>query len=252
MLFLAKLLPIFVLPLGWVVILLVIGLVLRRWGPVLAALVLLYLCSMPYVGGRLFRLLETRYPEIALDSVEKADAIVSLGGIMGPPSTEGCGGCLTNVGEANERLEAGIELWQRKKAPYLVFTGGRIPWARQAEVEGAALKRLAEARGVPADRIVVTGEVGNTDDEAHAVAAVMRARGWSKIILVTSAWHMPRAARLFRKAAVDFIPFPVDYQTNVRAPLTLLDFLPRAEALAKTESAMRELYGIGFYAFWRR
>jgi uncharacterized SAM-binding protein YcdF (DUF218 family) len=118
---------------------------------------------------------------------------------------------LANVGEAGERLEAGITLMQKKKAPWLVFTGGRIPWSNQPEVEGAISRRAAIARGIPDEQIIITREVGNTADEARAVAALMRERGWRKIILVTSAWHMPRAARLFRKAGVDFIPFPVDF-----------------------------------------
>jgi uncharacterized SAM-binding protein YcdF (DUF218 family) len=247
MLFLAKLLPVFVLPLGLVVALLLIGLVRRRRGPALAALVLLYLSSTGYVGNGLFQLLETRYPQLSLDGVGQADAIVPLGGMLGPARPPGCASCLANLNEANERLEAGIELWRRGKAPYLVFTGGRVPWARQAEPEGVAVARLAQARGVPSDRILVTGEVGNTDDEAHALAALMRARDWHRIILVTSAWHMPRAARLFRRVGVGFIPFPVDYQVDPGVPLTILDFLPRAEALVKTEQALRELYGMAYY-----
>jgi uncharacterized SAM-binding protein YcdF (DUF218 family) len=252
MLFLAKLLPIFVLPLGWVVALLLFGLLGRRWGPVLAALVVLYLASLPYTGSRLIRVLETRYPQLALDQVSKADAIVPLGGILGPPRPPGCSACVVNLGEANERLEAGIDLWREHKAPYLVFTGGRIPWARDAQPEGEMLAQLALARGVPRDRILLTGEVGNTDDEAHAVAGLMRARGLTRIILVTSAWHMPRAARLFRRAGVSFIPFPVDYQVDPDAVLTILDFLPRADGLSKTEQALRELYGMAYYGLVRR
>jgi uncharacterized SAM-binding protein YcdF (DUF218 family) len=245
MLFLNKLLPIFVLPLGWVVMLLLIALIRKRRWPLIAALVALYLSSMPLVGNRLARGLESRYPGLAIDQVENADAIVPLGGIFGPPAADGF---LPNVGEAGERLEAGITLWQRKKAAWLVFTGGRTPWAKQAEVEGAAAKRVAIARGIPAEHILVTREVGNTSDEAQAVEGLMRERGWRKIILVTSAGHMPRAARLFRKAGVDFIPFPVDFQIDPDSPLTLLDFLPRAEGLQKTETALREWYGIFFYA----
>lgn len=249
MLFLNKLLPIFVLPLAWVFALALVGFFRRKWRPVIAALVVLYVCSMPFTGNRLIHALESGYPQVPLDDVEKADAIVPLGGIFGPPTPRGCRTCLPNLAEASERLEAGIALWQRKKAPCLVFTGGRIPWGPpEREVEGAASKRAAVARGVPDDRILVTGEVGNTDDEAHAVARMMRQRGWTKIILVTSAWHMPRAARLFRKAGVDFVPFPVDYQTDTGAPLTILDFLPRGDGLSRTEQVVRELYGLGFYA----
>jgi uncharacterized SAM-binding protein YcdF (DUF218 family) len=243
-LFLNKLLPIFVLPLGWVVALLIFALVRKRRWPVIVALAVLYVCSMTAVGNRLTRWLESSYSPVALDQVEKADAIVSLGGIFGPAAPAGT---LPNIGEAGERLEAGIQLWGKKKAPWLVFTGGRIPWARQAEVEGAVSARAAIARGIPPEAILVTGEVGNTVDEARAVANLMRERGWKKIILVTSAWHMPRAARSFRRAGVDFAAFPVDYQVDPNGPLTLLDFLPRAEGLRQTEAALRECYGAAFY-----
>ena len=249
MLYLNKLLPIFVLPLGWVVLLLLIAIVRKKRWPLFAALAVLYLCSMPVVGNRLTYWLESRYPTLAMDQVENVDAIVPLGGIFGPPVAEGY---LPNVGEAGERLEAGIALWQKKKAAWLVFTGGRLPWSSQVEVEGAVSKRAAIARGIPAEQILVTREVGNTIDEAHAVLDLMHERGWRKIILVTSAWHMPRAARLFRKVGIDFVPFPVDFQINPKGSLTLLDFLPRAEGLQKTETAIREWYGIMFYALTGR
>jgi uncharacterized SAM-binding protein YcdF (DUF218 family) len=243
-LFWNKLLPMFVLPLGWVVGLMLYGILRKRRRPLVIALVLLWVSSMSAIGNSLFRWLESRYPSQAVTEVEPADAIVPLGGIFGPAPLPGR---VLNVGEAGERVDAGVALWQAHKAPWLVFTGGRTPWAIQAEVEGAVSARVAIARGVPADKVVVTREVGNTSDEAKAVADLMRERGWKKIILVTSAWHMPRAARQFRKAGIDFIPFPVDYQLTPRQPLTLLDLLPRADGLRTTEMALRELYGIAFY-----
>jgi uncharacterized SAM-binding protein YcdF (DUF218 family) len=247
MLFFNKLLPIFVLPLGWVVALLLYGIVRRRRRPVIAALVVLYVCSMPLVGDGLFHWLESAYPPLAITDVEKADAIVPLGGIFGPAAPPGK---LANVGEAGERLEAGIQLWQKRRAPWLVFTGARMPWSKAAEVEGAASARAAIARGIPAEKVLLTREVGNTAAEARAVADLMRERGWRKIILVTSAWHMRRAARQFRKAGVDFIPFPVDYRIDPQGRVSLLDLLPRAEGLSLTETALREAYGIAFYAIF--
>jgi uncharacterized SAM-binding protein YcdF (DUF218 family) len=240
------------LPLGWVFAFLAIALVRKKRWPLIVALAVLYVSSLPVVAGSLMHALESGYPQLSLDRVEKADAVVVLSGMFGPDSAPGCQSCLPNLGDANERLEGGIQLWQRHKGTYLVFTGGRIPWDQQTEVEGAAAKRVAESRGVPADKILITTEVGNTEDESRAVAAMMRARGWSKIILVTSSWHMPRAARLFRKAGVDFVPFPVDFQTDAHSRLTLLDFLPTARALERVEQVLRELYGIAFYAVMRR
>jgi uncharacterized SAM-binding protein YcdF (DUF218 family) len=248
MLFLAKLLPVFVLPLGVVMALVLVGLLRRTRWPVALALVLLYVSSMPVVGRTLIGRLERKYPAVPVDRVQHADAIVPLSGIFGPAAPAGSDGYVPNMGEASERLEAGIALWQKKKAEWLVFTGGRIPWSGQTELEGEASKRAAIARGVSADHILVTSEVGNTADEARAVRDLMRARGWSTIILATSAWHMPRAARLFQKAGVHFVPFPVDYRVDPNERLTLLDFLPRAEALQKTEYALREWYGVLYYA----
>jgi len=248
-LILNKVLPIFMLPLGWVMALLIYGIVRRRRRPLVVALVVLYVCSMPLVGGRLFHWLESAYPLQTLDGVEKADAIVPLGGIFGPPAPAGA---MLNVADSGDRLEAGIELMKRGKAPWLVFTGGRMPWSKRKEVEGATSARVAVARGIPADRILVTREVGNTADEARAVADLMRERGWRKIILITSAWHLRRAARQFREAGVDFVPFPVDYQIGGSGAPTVLEFLPQAGGLSMTETAVRELYGIAFYAIFAR
>lgn len=249
MLFLNKLLPIFVLPLGWVFLLAIFGIVRRKRWPLVTALVVLYVSSMPLVSNGLIGGIESRNPPVPLAAAGPADAIVPLGGIFGPPVADGY---LANVASSGDRLEAGIVLWQLHQADWLVFTGGRIPWEGRTEVEGAISRRAAIARGVPADRVLVTGEIGNTRDEALAIAAIMKERGWKKIILVTSAWHMPRAAHLFRKAGVDIVPFPVDFRHDGQRKVTLLDFLPNAGALADTELAVREWYGLAFYALTGR
>jgi len=129
----------------------------------------------------------------------------------------------------------------------LVFTGGRIPWEDRARLEGEDSRDVAIARGIPANRIVVTREVGNTADETWAVADLMRERKWKRVILITTGWHMPRAAGLLQKAGVPITPFPVDFRRSMR-PVTLLDFLPKGEAL---ETALREIYGNLFYRLFR-
>ena len=131
MLYLNKLLPIFVLPLGWVVLLLLIAILRKKRWPLIAGLAVLYLCSMPVVGNRLTYWLESSYPTLAIDQVENADAIVPLGGIFGLPVADGF---LPNVGEGGERLEAGIVLWQKKKAAWLASS--RTPRSRSVVQPG--------------------------------------------------------------------------------------------------------------------
>lgn len=244
-----KLLPLFVLPTG--VVLLLVGYSIwrrRRW-PAAVAFTVLYLCSMRVTAHFIIGRLEGWYPPVAIAEAGKADAIVVLSGIFGPPSHEGH---VPNLGETVERLEGGIALWKSGVAPWLVFTGARLPWTPSAEVEGMKSGRLAVERGVTLDRILVTDVVANTADEASAVALLAMQRGWKRVVLVTTAWHMPRAARLFRKAGVEFEAFPVDYQVGPDVQWHWLDFLPTADALRFTETGLRELYGLGFYALTGR
>jgi uncharacterized SAM-binding protein YcdF (DUF218 family) len=92
--------------------------------------------------------------------------------------------------------------------------------------------------------------VGNTADEARAVADLMRDKKWKRIILITTGWHMPRAAWLFRRAGIECTVFPVDFRRKPD-PITLINFLPKGEALEDTETALREAYGNVFYRVFR-
>jgi len=245
MLLLNKILPFFFLPIGLVMMLLIYAvLAAKRW-PVCLALLILYFASIPLVGDRSIGWLESRYPAVAITQVESADAIVVLGGIFGPPVADGM---LPNLSESVERLEAGIVLMQAGKASQLVFTGGRWPWENRARLEGEDSKTQAILRGVPAEKILVTREVGNTADESRAVSELMQKHRWRRIILVTTAWHMPRAVRLFKRAGVDCVIFPVDFRRDVQRRMAVLDFVPSADALHNTETALRECYGSAFYA----
>ena len=248
MLFLNKLLPVFVLPLGLVILLVIFAVWRKKRWPAVVAIGLLYVSSLPFTGQRLIGWLESQYPAVPPAQVEPADAVVVLGGIFGPPAAPGL---LPNFAESGERLEAGIVLAQAGKAPWLVFTGGRISWEGRIKVEGVDSRAQAITRGVPAEKIIVTREVGNTADEARAVADLMKERHWRRIILVTSGWHMPRSARLFQQAGVDCSIFPVDFRRDRTRRLTLLDFLPKADALQETETALRECYGNLFYRLFR-
>ena len=248
MLFLNKLLPIFALPLGVVFLLLLLALLRRKRWPAFLAAAVLYGSSIPAVGNRLIGWLETRHPAVAIAQAGKADAIVVLGGIFGPQVKPGY---LANVAESGERLEAGIVLHQAGAAPWLLFTGGRIPWEGRDKVEGEDSRAAAIARGVPAEKILITREVGNTADEAQAVRELLRTCGLKRVILVTTGWHMPRAAWLFRRAGIDCMIFPVDFRRDPARHTTLLDFLPAAGALQETETALREIYGNLFYRLFR-
>ncbi len=249
LLFLHKLLPVIALPLGFCIALILFALLFKkRWLAVVAVLIL-YLSSVPIVGDSLLKPLEDRFPRLEVADAPPVDAIVVLSGMLHKSRSNS--GTL-EWSEAVDRFEQGIALMKAGKAPLLIFTGGRLPWSNQQITEGQELQGAALARGIPASSIIVTGEVGNTADEAKAVRKIAEERKLQRIILVTTSWHMPRAEYLFRTRGVPVLPFPTDYSTRYNEPFTVLDFLPQADALRNTETALRETYGRLYYHFFER
>jgi len=248
-LFLHKLLPIIALPLGFCITLILLALILKkRWLAVVAVIILL-ISSLPIVGDSLLKTLEDCFPKLEIQACPPADAIVVLSGIL-HKSRSKTGG--VEWAEGVDRFEQGILLMKAGKAPLLIFTGGRLPWGNQQLTEGQELRNAALAREIPAASILVTDEVGNTADEAKAIRKIAEERKLKRIILVTTAWHMPRAEYLFRTRGVPVTPFPADYYTRYDEPVTLLDFLPQAGALGNTEVTLRESYGRLYYRFFER
>lgn len=153
-----------------------------------------------------------------------------------------------------DRFWGGIELYRAEKSPWLLFTGGWVPWQPELAPEGEVLRVWARSQGIPDSAIQVTSKVTNTAEEAAAVAALLpklRPLDSAKpnsIMLVTSAFHMPRAQRLFEQAGLEVLPYPVDFKVSARDTFTAMDLLPSAGAWQRTEMAWRELLGRALYA----
>jgi uncharacterized SAM-binding protein YcdF (DUF218 family) len=89
----------------------------------------------------------------------------------------------------------------------------------------------------------------NTYENALFTARLLRERGWRRILLVTSASHMPRAVLLFRHQELQVVPASTDVQV-VRRPFALVRLMPDVEALRKSTRAIKEYAGIAVY--WLR
>ena len=244
MLLVNKILPILVLPLGFTLLCMLAGLVLRKKLLIWYAALLLWAFSMPVVSDGLMRFVEGGSVRIPVSAVDNADAIVVLSGMIRQVD----GAPLGEWGDAVDRFEGGIDLFKAGKAPVIVFTRGQLPWQQDAVPEGELLERRAVRLGIPLRVIRLTEKVGNTADEAVAVEKLLGVgKGKKKIILVTSAYHARRSVLLFEQAGFDVVPFRVDYQVDVNSGLTVLRFLPSADALAQSEKALREMIGWLFY-----
>lgn len=196
MITLHKLLPVLVSPLFLLVGIALVALVSRRRVLGFVALMLLWLLSLPVVSDPMWRMLEQQTVRRSVENVQTAQAIVVLSGMARTVQSET--GPINEWADASDRFWAGLELYRAGKAPRLFFTGGKLPWEKTTQTEGDWLSEKAIQFGVPAAAITLTSNVQNTADEAKAVAQLLPK---GSIILVTSAFHMPRSRMLFEASA---------------------------------------------------
>lgn len=132
-------------------------------------------------------------------SLRKADAIVILSGGMyeeGVPSDA-----------TLRRLTYGLRLWREGYAPVILLSGGKV---FTAEAESDSMLHVAEGLGFPEPAFVIERRATRTSEQARAISAILRARGMTQVILVTSRTHSYRAMKAFEKAGVPVIPGTVD------------------------------------------
>ncbi|NBT06573.1 MAG: YdcF family protein [Betaproteobacteria bacterium] len=203
------------------------ALLLRRPRLVWLALAWLWLCSMPITGNLLIRAAEQGAVRLPAETVQQAQAVVVLSGmartVNAPPSSTPY---VREWGDAVDRLEGGLALMRAKRAPRLIFTGGRVPWDVLPTTEGDWLMEHARNRGLPAAAISITPPVQNTAEEAQAVAAMLKGSPSPHILLVTSAFHMPRAKALFEAQGLRVTPYPVDFRARTGGVLRCMGSKP--------------------------
>ena len=253
----SKVLPALLFPVGMVCFLCLLTgiLALRRKAKstvilAFSATAILYLSASPIVCHFLLRGLERNYPEP--ESYPKVSAIVLLGGAMIPlelprrhPATNACG----------DRLLQAARVWKMGLAPEMVVTGGAIPFVTGYGGDEASLyaSLLVELFNVPDSSILKVSQSQNTYEDARATAKLFQSRGMGKdILLVTSAVHMPRAVRLFRKQGFTVHPAPADFRSGVKLPLRWFALLPAEWALDETSNALHEYVGLAVYALMGR
>jgi uncharacterized SAM-binding protein YcdF (DUF218 family) len=241
MIYLHKILPLIFSPLMLVIGLIVLGIIfnLRKFS--LVGIIVLILSSLPIISNKFIAYLEKDYQPIEIADVENVDAIVVLSGMIRVIGDEE--NLKYEFTDSVDRFFAGLDLFNNNKSPILILTRGKMPWSLGI-AEGEYLKELAIKYGVSEENIILTDEVQNTEQEAKAIKEILTED--AKIILVTSAFHMPRAEKVFKAANINVIPFPVDFQSS-KLKTTIMDFIPSAVSLFDTSHFVREMIGRLYY-----
>lgn len=192
------------------------------------------------VADALVRSLENRYREVDPFAAGSFDAICVLGGGLsnGP-------GRRIMANDAGDRVVLGARLYHAGVAPELVCTGRTPPLdpilPSAAEITAAAWEQL----GVPPEKITkVAG--ANTRAEIGELKRLATERGWTKLGLVTSAWHLGRASRLADAAGLAITPLPADFRSSIDRAVDpwlrvrTFSLIPSPGALGLTHLAIKE------------
>jgi uncharacterized SAM-binding protein YcdF (DUF218 family) len=249
--YLSKILPLFVLPIGLVLGLTFVAAVLVIAGKkktsacfLFFAMVLLWAASMPYVADTLMRELEKDYPAVMMSEVPRSRCVVLLGGVVEPvlpPRVD------IDMLAGVDRVRKAAQLYNAGLAQVVIVSGGNQPWSPFDEPEAESVKTLLLEGGVPAEAIYLEMESRNTRENAFYSIALLEELGCGVPLLVTSSAHMKRAVGAFGRLRVEVFPVSTDVKVVDRPSLTVFDFLPDAGALLMTNDAMREWMGQWVY-----
>jgi uncharacterized SAM-binding protein YcdF (DUF218 family) len=242
MIYLHKILPLIASPLFLIIILFIWGTISSQKWISLSGVCILVLCSLPIFSGKLISYLEKDYTLKTPNMADTADAVVVLSGMI--RTIKGTNGFIYEWAEASDRIFAGINLIDEQKAPLLILTGGKLPWS-VGTPEGEYLKEIALKNGISNDVIRITENVQNTNQEAIAIAKLLKETK-PNVILVTSAFHMPRAQKIFEAAGISVSPFAVDFLSRAEKT-TVINFIPNAKSFRDTNFFIREIIGRLYY-----
>ena len=244
MIYLHKILPVFVMPIMLIIYLLIFALWKKKQWPIYTAIACLYVFSTPIFASSFFRIVEGSEPRKTPKDMQNADAIVVLSGMIN--QVKSSDGVYPEWGDPDRYL-GGIELFKAGKAPKIIFTGGKMSWDATKFTEGDILRKFAVQQGVPDSVILLTGNVENTAGEAKAVKSLIGDN--KKIFLVTSAYHMPRSKMLFEKQGFLVLEYQVDFKVDKISKQIFMNSLPDADSFRLFNTGFRELIGRFIYSF---
>lgn len=216
-----------------------------RFGRAVALLALLGLATagLSPVGHALILPLENRFPQVATE-VPPPDGIIVLGG--GFDSVVGPARGVVALTEAAERLTETVTLARRYPHARIVLSGGATEVFFSGESEAGLATRVLTDAGIDPARLEIDDTSRNTFQNAVMSKSIVRPKSDERWLLVTSAYHMPRAVGCFRKVGFPVIAYPVDFRTRGARDL-YAPFDRISEGLRRVDLATREWVGLIVY-----
>lgn len=203
--------------------------------------ILILMISTPFMANRIFSFVEELETNTMKDI--KYDAIVVLSGMVNLSLSDDN---QIEFSSAVDRILKGVELYKQGKADFLILSGGSGALFGSAYSEAVLLKKFVVRLGIPSDKVIVEANSRNTFQNATETAKIIHENGLTKILLITSAFHMFRSHGCFTKVGIDVDLFPVDYYAQKKI-VDFRSFLPSSGSLVLVNRAIHELTGILVY-----
>ena len=185
---------------------------------------------------------EQKFRPVSIQNTPTADAIVVLGGSVGLPIKPRADSQL-----GGNRLLHAYRLYNAKKAPIIIISGGNVFKQVGMESEAHYTSEILKEWGISSENIIAEGQSRNTYENAVRTKKLMESRQIDRILLVTSAFHMPRALATFRTLGINAVPSPSEFSTVDYSRPPILEWIPSLGNFGKIQAVIREKIGILVY-----
>jgi len=248
LLLISKIVSQLLLPPGGLIVLIGLGALFfkRAWGKgiFVLALLLFWSLSTEPVRDMLTKPLEYQYSALDAKHVDKENTVIVLlgGGVYeNAPEYEG-----KDVLHSYAMMRTLYAARLAKKTGLDVYATGGKPLSVQYDAEGDVMKRFLIEQGLDASHVFAENLANNTWENASLIKVMLEKKGISHVVLVTSAWHMPRSVGCFEAQGLNVIPAPTDYLTKMSA-YDVRSYLPAGKAFYDSSLALHEYLGLFFY-----
>ncbi|MBB2970723.1 YdcF family protein [Mesorhizobium sp. RMAD-H1] len=201
------------------------------------------LVSFTTLGNVMLLPLEERFP-VKPALPDRVDGILVLGGFMEGEVNASRGG--HEINGAGDRIIEAMRLARLYPEARIVISGGEGTFFNDSVPDAVSTRQLFNDFGLTGDRLSFEAESRNTYENAVYSREIAQPREGETWLLITSAFHMPRAIGCFRQANFPVTAWPVDYLTRKETGFAI-DLQDPVGNLARTTIAVREWLGLQSY-----
>jgi uncharacterized SAM-binding protein YcdF (DUF218 family) len=237
---LSKILLFFIKPIVWIFVLLIFAIASKnpkkRKKYLIVTLILSFFFSNGFIVGKVMNSYESGYPKM-----QKYDVGIVLGGFSGLNKKNN----EIAFGWSGDRLFQTIALYKKGLIKQILLSSGSANLIDKEVKEADLAVRYLKLIGIPYSAILIENQSRNTIENAkYSLALIAKKKPEAKILVITSAWHIPRAKLIFDRQAKHKIEY---YPTNFMGS-TEFEFgdliIPSATALETWELLFKEWIGL--------